>query len=62
MKTLTYPEIELLQYTLLSHMRDSGNESHSLKSLYNKLVAMRAQLESPTYYKDLSEEDIINSL
>lgn len=62
MKTLTYAEIELLQYTLLSHMRDSGNESSSLKSLYNKLIAMRAQLESLKYYKDISEEDIINSL
>jgi hypothetical protein len=46
MKQLTYSEIELLQYTLLCHMRDSGNESSSLKSLYNKLVAIRAQLES----------------
>lgn len=62
MKQLTYAEIELLQYTLLCHMRDSGNESSSLKSLYNKLVAMRAQLESPKYYKELSNEEINNSL
>lgn len=47
MKTLTYAEIELLQYTLLCHMRDSGDESSPLKSLYNKLIAMRSQLESP---------------
>jgi len=43
-------------------MRDSGNESSDLKSLYNKLIAMRAQLESPKYYKDISEEDILNTL
>lgn len=62
MKQLTYAEIELLQYTLLCHMRDSGNESSDLKSLYNKLVVIRAQLESPKYYKDISEEDIVNSI
>jgi len=62
MKTLTHTEIELLQYALLCHMRDSGNESSSLKSLYNKLVAMRSQLESPKYYKELSNEEINNSL
>ena len=62
MKTLTYAEIELLQYTLLCHMRDSGNESSNLKSLYNKLIVMRSQLESPKYYKDISEEDILNTL
>lgn len=62
MKTLTYAEIELLQYTLLCHIRDSGNESSDLKSLYNKLVAMRAELEYPKYHKDISEEDMINSL
>ena len=27
-------------------MRDSGDESSPLKSLHNKLIAMRAQLES----------------
>jgi hypothetical protein len=62
MKTLTYKEIELLQYTLLCHIRDSGNESSSLKSLYNKLVTMRAQLESPKYYKELSTKEINNTL
>jgi len=62
MKQLTYAEIELLQYTLSCHIRDSGNESSTLKSLYNKLVAIRAQLESSKYYKDISEEDIVNSL
>ncbi len=46
MKQLTYEEIKLLQYTLLCHMRDSGNESSSLKSLYNKLIVMRSELES----------------
>jgi len=46
MTQLTYAEIELLQYTLLCHMRDSGNESSNLKSLYNKLVVMRSELES----------------
>jgi hypothetical protein len=62
MKTLTYAEIELLQYTLLCHMRDSGNESSNLKSLYNKLIAMRSQLEYPKYYKDLTPQEINNSL
>lgn len=62
MKQLTYAEIELLQYTLLIHMRDSGNQSSNLKSLYNKLTVMRAQLESTKYYKDILEEDIVNSL
>jgi len=47
MKQLTYAEIELLQYTLLCYMRDIGNESSNLKSLYNKLVAIRAELEYP---------------
>ena len=62
MKQLTYAEIELLQYTLLIHMSDSNNQSSNLKSLYNKLIAMRAQLEYPKYYKDISEEEINNSL
>jgi hypothetical protein len=62
MTTLTHTEIELLQYALLCHMRDSGNESSNLKSLYNKLVDIRAQLEYPKYYKDISEEEINNSL
>jgi hypothetical protein len=62
MKQLTYAEIELLQYTLLIHMRDSGNQSSNLKSLYNKLTVMRAQLESTKYYKDILEEDIVNSI
>jgi hypothetical protein len=62
MKTLTYAEIELLQYTLLCHMKDSGNESSSLKSLHNKLVTMRAELEYPHSDIDLSPEEICNSL
>jgi hypothetical protein len=43
-------------------MRDSGNQSSNLKSLYNKLTVMRAQLESTKYYKDILEEDIVNSI
>jgi hypothetical protein len=62
MKTLTYAEIELLQYTLLCHMRDSGNESSDLKSLYNKLIAIGAELEYPHSDIDLSPEEINNSL
>jgi len=62
MKQLTYAEIELLQYTLFCHMRDSGNESSSLKSLYNKLIAMRAELEYPHSDIKLSPEEINNSL
>lgn len=62
MKQLTYSEIELLQYTLLCHMRDSGNESSNLKSLYNKLITMRAELEYPHNNIELSSEEINNSL
>jgi hypothetical protein len=62
MKQLTYSEIELLQYTLLCHMRDSGNESSSFKSLYNKLVTMRAELEYPHNNIDLSSEDVMNTI
>ena len=62
MKTLTYAEIELLQYTLLCYMRDSGNESSNLKSLYNKLVTMRAELEYPHNKIYLTCEDIMNTI
>ena len=62
MKQLTYSEIELLQYTLLAHIRDSGNESSDLKSLFNKLIAMRAELEYPHSNIELSLEEINNSL
>ena len=62
MKQLTYAELELLQYTLLCHMRDSGNESSNLKSLYNKLVAMRAELEYPHIDLHVSPEDVMNTI
>lgn len=62
MKTLTYKEIELLQYTLKVYSFETGDDSLEITSLKNKLIAMRAQLESPKYYKDISEEDIVNSL
>ena len=62
MKQLTYTEIELLQYTLLIHMSESGNQSSNLKSLYNKLIAMRSQLESPKYYKDITPQQVVDSI
>ena len=58
MKTLTYKEIELLQYALRVYMFESNNSSDEYKSLQNKLIAMRAQLESPKYYKELSNKEI----
>jgi hypothetical protein len=61
MKTLTYAEIEVLQYALRIYMEKHSN-GDLLYPLHNKLIAMKAQLESPTYYKDLSEEEINNSL
>jgi len=62
MKTLTYAEIELLQHTLKMYMLDNNDQRDYLKSLKNKLIAMRAQLERTKYYKDLTPEDILNTL
>jgi hypothetical protein len=62
MKQLTYAEIELLQYTLKVYSFETGDDSLEIISLKNKLIAMRSQLESPKYYKELSEEEINNSL
>ena len=62
MKTLTYAEIELLQYTLKVYSFETGDDSLEIISLKNKLIAMRAQLEYPKYYKDLTPQEIIDSL
>ena len=62
MKQLTYAEIELLQYTLKVYSFETGDDSLEITSLHNKLIAMRSQLESPKYYKELSNEEINNSL
>jgi hypothetical protein len=62
MKQLTYAEIELLQYALRVYIFETDNDSLEITSLKNKLIAMRAQLESSKYYKHLSEEEINNSL
>jgi hypothetical protein len=62
MKQLTYAEIETLQYILNTHISSLDVKYDDLLSLKNKLIAMRAQLEYPKYYKDISEEDIVNSL
>ena len=62
MKQLTYAEIELLQYALRVYIFETDNDSLEITSLKNKLIAMRAQLESSKYYKDISEEEINNSL
>ena len=62
MKQLTYAEIELLQYTLKVYSFETGDDSLDITSLKNKLIAMRSQLESPKYYKELSHEEINNTL
>jgi predicted RNase H-like nuclease len=62
MKQLTYAEIELLQYTLKMYMKDNTSHKDYLDSLYNKLIAMRAQLESSKYYKDLTPEEVMNTI
>ena len=62
MKQLTYAEIELLQYTLKVYSFETGDDSLEITSLKNKLIAMRSQLESPKYYKELSHEEINNTL
>ena len=64
MKTLTYAEIELLQYTLKVYSFETGDTSLEIDSLRNKLIAMRAQLEysSKHYYDISSNEDIISTL
>lgn len=62
MKQLTYAEIELLQYTLKVYSFETGDDSLEITSLHNKLIAMRSQLESPKYYKELSHEEINNTL
>ena len=62
MKQLTYAEIELLQYTLKVYSFETGDDSLEITSLHNKLIAMRSQLESPKYYKDLTPQQIIDSI
>lgn len=62
MKQLTYAEIELLQYTLKVYSFETGDDSLDITSLKNKLIAMRSQLEYPKYYKELSHEEINNTL
>lgn len=63
MKQLTYAEIELLQYILKMHITTSDNiHKEYLDSLYNKLIAMRAQVERSRNNIELSSEEINNSL
>lgn len=62
MKQLTYAEIELLQYTLKVYSFETGDDSLEITSLHNKLIAMRSQLESPKYYKDLTLEEVMNTI
>ena len=62
MKQLTYAEIELLQHTLKMYMLDNNDQRDYLKSLYNKLIVMRSQLERTKYYKDLTPQEIVNTL
>jgi hypothetical protein len=62
MKTLTYAEIELLQYTLNKYMLDGNDQRDYLKSLQTKLIVIRSQLERTKYYKDLTPQEIVNSL
>lgn len=61
-KTLTYAQIELLQYTLKKYMLDSNDQRDDLKSLQNKLIAMRAQSECTKYYYKLTPIEIIRTL
>jgi len=61
MKTLTYAEIEVLQYALRMYMNESSN-SDLLIPLRNKLIAMRAQLESPHNSIDLSPKEVMNTI
>lgn len=61
MKQLTYAEIELLQYTLNKYMLDD-NQRDYLKSLQTKLIVMRSQLECNKYYKDLTPQQIVDSI
>ena len=62
MKTLTYAEIELLQYTLKMYMLNNNDQRDYLKSLDSKLITMRSQLECTKYYKDLTPQEIVNTL
>jgi hypothetical protein len=62
MTQLTYAELELLQYTLKMYMRDNNDQRDYLKSLQNKLVVMRSQLERTKYYKDLTPQDVVNTI
>jgi hypothetical protein len=62
MKQLTYAEIELLQYTLNKYMLDDNDQRDYLKSLQTKLIVMRSQLERTKYYKDLTPQEIIDSI
>ena len=62
MKQLTYAELELLQYTLKMYMNNNDDNRDYLKSLSNKLIAMRSQLESPKYYKDLTPQQVVDSI
>jgi hypothetical protein len=62
MKQLTYAQIELLQYTLKKYMLDNNDQRDYLKSLQNKLIVMRSQLERTKYYKDLTLQEVINTI
>jgi len=44
MKQLTIEELEVLRYTVSVYMFETGDESEDIKSLHNKLIAMRAEL------------------
>jgi hypothetical protein len=61
MKILTYAEIEVLQYALRIYMEKHSN-GDLLYPLHNKLIAMRSQLECTKYYKDLTPQEIVNTL
>jgi hypothetical protein len=62
MPQLTYAQIELLQYTLKKYMLDNNDQRDDLKSLQNKLIVMRSQLERTKYYKDLTPQEVINTI
>jgi competence protein ComGC len=62
MKQLTYAQIELLQYTLKKYMLDNNDQRDDLKSLQTKLIVMRSQLERTKYYKDLTLEEVMNTI
>jgi hypothetical protein len=62
MKQLTYSEIELLQHTLKMYMNSNNDQRDYLKSLQNKLIVMRSQLERTKYYKDLTPQEVMNTI